>query len=336
MNRDEDMSNTFVSEVGQRSAIFKKEDEIESLEEEKENTFPEVKIDPPTEMPSVLEEKKEETPNKIEEIEEDEEFLEAKKKKKSKKYKKRNPFVMFLIMVICLALGAGASYYYFEIYTEKDVKEEKTETKVEENKVEEIKPTSRFINQLIEKYDASSYSIDTYSQLYSKDKVLVNSLDATYVQQLGVSNIRHTVSFTKEDLQESLDQLFGKDTYKAQTEDINFNKCHKYKYSDDYYTLETGNACGGTSVYTMQRKTVKAVKDIEKNKLYIDVAVAINDGNKVYKGYDGTNGTEELTDVVYASFDIEKDYTKLNQYKYTFNYDKENNDYSLESVELVK
>ena len=85
MSKEEDMSNTFVAEVGQKSAIFNQNEEIESLEETRENSFPEVKIDPPTDMPSVLEETKKEKINDEVQKEEDEEFLEAKKKKKSKR-----------------------------------------------------------------------------------------------------------------------------------------------------------------------------------------------------------------------------------------------------------
>ena len=58
----------------------------------------------------------------------------------------------------------------------------------------------------------------------------------------------------------------------------------------------------------------------------------------VYKAYDIINfkGVDQLTDYTYETFDIEKDYAKLNQYKYSFKYDKDNNNYYLESIELIK
>ena len=264
MRRDDDMSNTFVSEVGQKSAVFKQNDDIETLEEESVS-FPDVKIDPPKEMPNVLKEENSTLNNKNDNSlsspeEDDEEFLEAKKKKKSKKYKKRNPFVMFLVIIICLALGAGGSYYYFEVLNKNIIVEETSTTKKEveeENKTEEVQPSSRFIKQLIEKYDSINYSIDTYSKLYSKDKILSSDLDAVYAQQLAILNIRHDVSFSKVALQESLDQLFGVNTFTAQTEDIYLNKCHKYVYANDYYTKEVGDECDGATLYSMQRKIVK-------------------------------------------------------------------------------
>lgn len=343
MKKDEDMSNTFVAEVGQKSAIFKNADEIESLDNETKTAFPEVKIDPPSEMPSALEEKKEETANKKENQEEDEEFLEAKKKKKSKKYRKRNPFVMFLIIVICLALGAGTSYYYFEVYTDDTKKEETTVTKTEvedktESESKEIKPTSLFIKKLINDYDYSSITnAEIYSTLYAQEKTTIKDLDETYLRTLAAIKANRslgTAIFSSEDFQNAVTILFG-NQITLEDESISiYNGCTKVEYQNSYYYATTGD-CGGASAYSLVRKIVKAVKN--NDTLEVNVAAAITDGNKIYKEYDNINGgTDELTDIVYASFDIDKDYTKLNQYKYTFNYDSENDNYYLTTIELIK
>ncbi len=345
MNKDDEMSNTFVAEVGQKSAIFKKENNnsIESLDEK--TNFPEVKIEPPSQMPSVLEVEKQvsEPPKKIEENnnDDDDDFLESKKKKKNKKH---NPFITFLIMIVCIVVGAALSYYYFEVFNKTDntVKNEtvKDNSNKEENKEsssEEIKPTSTYIKKLIEKYDTTEtqYKPVIYQNLYSKDKIMVSDLDNEYVQKLGVANIRNNFYFTEDELNDSLNDLFGKDKFKAVEKEIEFtNDCSTYKYNNKSYTLEVNTGCGGTSTLTMQRKIVKAEKT--DNNLYVNVAVVLTDGNKIYKGYDGEKATDELTDYTYQTFDIEKDYAKLNQYKYTFDYDKDNNNYYLESIELIK
>ncbi|MDO5003068.1 MAG: hypothetical protein Q4E39_02435 [bacterium] len=347
MNKDDEMSNTFVAEVGQKSAIFNPENNepIESLEE---TTFPEVKIDPPKDMPSVLENDKPDLTEKEQELEksdnnndeEDDEFLESKKKKKNKK---RNPFITFLIIIVCLALGAFGSYYYFEIFNKTSDDKTSTEQKNTNNSVvqkedtEEILPTSTYIEKLIEKYDTTEtqYKPVIYQNLYSKDKIMASDLDNEYVQKLGVANIRNSFYFTEDELNNSLAELFGKDKFKAVEKEIEFtNDCSTYKYNNKSYTLEVNTGCGGTSTLTMKRKIVKAEK--KDNNLYVNVAVALTDGNKIYKGYDGEKATDELADYTYQTFDIEKDYAKLNQYKYTFDYDKDNNNYYLESIELVK
>lgn len=346
MNKEEDMSNTFVAEVGQKSAIFNQNEEIESLEESKENSFPEVKIDPPTEMPTILEEGKNSESQNEEKTnqEEDDEFLEAKKKKKSKKYKKRNPFVTFLIMIICLAIGAGASYYYFEVYAKDNNNDDKVISKcIDANtvkKYEEISPSSIFIQDLVEKYDDYTYfDVKVYQQLYGKDKTTVSDLDLDYIKRVAVGSVvRIPNSFAKDKLKDGIDKLFGKDKIKYEDSTIDFTDfgCGQYKLQNDLYTYVKGDGCGGTTLYNMSRKIVKTYK--ENDKLYVNVAIAIDDGNKVYKKYNSTTSLaeEELTDVVYASFDIDKDYTKLNQYQYTFNYDKELDNYYLESIELIK
>lgn len=344
MNKDDEMSNTFVAEVGQKSAIFNPEnnDQVESLEETV--SFPEVKIDPPKDMPSVLEADKPDLTKKEEENDDEEEFLESKKKKKNKKYKKRNPFTTFLIIIICLALGAGGSYYYFEIFNKTDSTVKNEAVKNDSNKKEkidssneEIKPTSTYIKELIEKYDTTEtqYKPVIYQNLYSKDKIMATDLDNDYVQKLGVANIRNNFYFTEDELNDSLTDLFGKDKFKAVEKEIEFaNDCSTYKYNNKLYTLEVNTGCGGISTLTMKRKIVKAEKT--DNNLYVNVAVALTDGNKIYKGYDGEKATDELADYTYQTFDIEKDYAKLNQYKYTFDFDKNNNNYYLESIELVK
>lgn len=344
MNKEDEMSNTFVAEVGQKSAIFDSENNgnVENLNET--SAFPDVKIDPPKSMPSTLESEK--TNNTEKEENEEEEFLEAKKKKKSKKYKKRNPFITFLLVVICLALGAGASYYYFEVYNKTENNEiSKTDVnknsnkEIKEEQIEEIEPTSTFAKRLIERYDGSftsSSDLGNYQALYAKDKITPNDFDANYIQILGIANVRAPFYFAKEELDTSLNELFGENKFKASEKDITFGDCKEYKYNSGYYSYKQADECGGTSSMSMKRKIVKAEKN--NNKLYINVAIEITSDGNVYKAYDITNnkGVDQLVDYTYETFDIEKDYAKLNQYKYTFDFDKNNNNYYLESIELVK
>lgn len=350
MNKEEDMSNTFVAEVGQKSAVFKKSEEVESLEESKENSFPEVKIDPPTEMPAILE-KDQNTESQNEEkpeIDEDEEFLEAKKKKKSKKYKKRNPFVTFLIIVICLALGAGASYYYFEVYTNDTKKEKSVNTKNEvtdktTNESEEISPNSLFINELISNYDYSAITnVEVYSILYAQDKVYIKDLDETYLRTLAAKKANKSlygVSFSSEQFQNAVKILYGNTISLPDKEFSIDNGCITMNYNNSYYAATPG-ACGGISMYSMERKVVKATKKEDTLEVNVAVAILLGDVNKVYKGFNSANsdnpGIDEVTGVTADTFDISKDYTKLNQYKYTFKFDEENYNYYLESIELMK
>ena len=88
---------------------------------------------------------------------------------------------------------------------------------------------------------------------------------------------------------------------------------------------------------SLKRKIVKTKLDDDILTVNVDVAVIDSNEDKVYKNYsEDEKELEEVDNVVATTFDIDKDYTDLNQYKYTFNYDKDNNNYYLVSIELVK
>lgn len=341
MDKDEEMSNTFVAEVGQKSAIANHNDEVETLDtnEEQEELFPEVKIDPPS-----GDEKIEAGENKKEEDNTSEmadEFVENKMKDNKPKDKKGHPFLVFLLMLISIGLGAGASYYYFEVYNAKE-EPKQVEDKKEEVKdtVEQLQPTSRFVKNLINNYNIkyNNNLLENYTELYVKDKTTVADLSKDYTQKLAALNIYRKKSFSDEEFQDSLDQLFGKDIVKNEKKDIVIDPCYKFKYKDEIYLLELGDQCGGATSYSVETKIVKAEKNLETKDLTINVAVALTDGNKVYKSYDNEakTGKEEIVDLTAEGLNMDTDYTKFNQYKYTFKYDNDNNDYYLESIELEK
>lgn len=332
----EEMSNTFVAEVGQKSAIVG-DDDVETLDtgEEKDELFPEVRIDPPSgneEISNNDEKNDEENTSKMAD-----EFIEEKKKDKKPKNKKSHPFLVFLLMLICLGLGAGASYYYFEVFTTNDNKNDEKVVKEEPKETEEqLQPTSRFITNLINKYSIDN--LDSYTELYSKDKTVVTDLDTDYAQELAALNIRDERGFSKDVLQSSLDELFGKDKIKSDDKNIVVNDCYKFNYKEDNYTLTTSIGCKQTSEYDVKTKIVKAIRNLETKSITIDVAVAVTDGNKVYKSYDveAKVAKEEIVDLTADTLNMDTNYTKFNQYKYTFKYDNDNNDYYLESIEKEK
>ena len=59
--------------------------------------------------------------------------------------------------------------------------------------------------------------------------------------------------------------------------------------------------------------------------------------DKIYKKIDGSNNvSDEVKDVTTDGFNVLDNVKKLNQYKYTFTYDKDSNNYVFNSIELVK
>ena len=336
MNKDEDMSNTFVSEVGQKSAIFRGHDDFEVEDEvtSEDNTDLE-KL--PEESNEVKEDKeiKEEDKEVTREINLDPDPI---VEEKPKKEKKRHPFITFLLMLLCLALGAGGSYYYFEVMSTDNNKPKEKKKVAKEEKEEELSSTSRFVINMIDKYSLPDSSFDSYLQLYTKDNTLLSDFDTEYVQKLGAINTNKVIGFTEEELQNSLDQLFGSKKVTAEKDDIESIGCYKYSYENEEYSIEKGDSCTKKSDYIVKTKIIKAIKNNNSNDIEITIAVALSDGNKVYKGYNTeTNKVkDEIVGSTYETLDMDSDYKKFNMYKYTFNYDSLNNDYYFNSIKLVK
>lgn len=307
---EEDMSNTFVLEVGQKSAIFDDmaDDGDDGLEDVKNEEVDDDFFDKP----------KRKKKNK--------------NKKQKKKVKKNNGFITTILMILCIGIGVGLSYCYYEVYGNNSSKDNKNAVVLEDNE-EELLPDGVFSTSLVESYDAyNSNSSDIYNSLYSKDEIKVKDISLDYVKDVVVRRALYfsedysNISFSKDNFDRALKELFGDKVSISDDDVAGFkydSKSKKYTYDEDREKEEND--------YKLDRKVVKSIK--KKNSIEINVAVLFTSANKVYK----TPDDDSVIDGVKASdFDIDKDYTKLNQYKYTFNYDKSSDNYILDSIELIK
>lgn len=383
-NIEDDMSMTFVGEIGQKSAIATS-DEVESLETNapsSESAFPEVKIDPPTnemgktiipEVPDSVP-AEEVTNTDSESINDSNSYTDTNMNTNmttntndlgpnnqepsfdggnNKKNKKGHP-VLVTILLILFLVGGTALGWYFSGYINKFLNKEETKTEKKEPKEvtkasdEEISPNSLYIKNLISDYDFYSLSnADVYSALYSKDKVEVKDLDDIYLRAIAAKKANKSLSgvnFSSDEFKDAVTLLFGNQLTLEDKSISNGKSCVNIQYdSSTKYYSEGETACGGAALPTLERKIIKAVK--KQDTIEVNVAVAILSGdpavNKVFKTYNESNDDQNnLGEVVEGAtkdtFDIDKDYTKLNQYKYTFNYDKDNNNYYLTTIELIK
>lgn len=367
-NIEDDMSMTFVGEIGQKSAIATS-DEVESLDSTAtstipESAFPEVKIDPPTDeagktiTPDI--------PNSVpaEEVTNNEPVTDTNNlgnnnqtpsfdNYNKNKNKKGHPVLMTFLLILFLA-GGTALGWYFSGYINKFLNKEETKTEKKETKKvtkineEEISPNSIYIKNLISDYDF--YTVDNatlYTSLYSKDKTEIKDLDDIYLRAIAAKKANKSLSgvfFSSEQFQDAVTLLFGNQLTLEDKSIFNGKSCVNIQYdSSTKYYSEGETACGGSGFPTLERKIVKAVKN--KDTIDVNVAVVIFSGdptvNKVFKTYnessdDQNNLGEVVEGVTRDTFDIDKDYTKLNQYKYTYNYDKDNNNYYLTTIELIK
>ena len=240
--------------------------------------------------------------------------------------KKKKSSPTLLLCLLFLLIGAGASYYFFEVYSKPVVEQADPNT-------EELNTNGVLVNELINRIDYCG--ID--NELYKKSTTTVDTLDKNYINKLVAKeangkSIERNISFTKDQFDNAINILFGQG---VNLENKNIENCPNiiYDSANMRYYSDTNECISPCTDNGNVRHIVKAEKTSEN--IFITVAVAnydnigkkvsnINDANSVVQGVDGT------------TFDISKDYEKVNNYKYTFNYDKENNNYIFKSIELVK
>lgn len=315
LEETQDMSMTFIAEVGQKSAVA--EDNLSDI-----SGTVDVKVDPPTK----------------EELDE----FEANFNNQNNRNKK-GIFITVILMLLCLVVGFGSSKLFFY---EKNVKKEENNKKVvETEKVsdDEIIPTdSLFVKDLISRYHDPYLDNYAYEVLYSKDKTTIEEMEEDYLQMLTAMKANKNpilIHFTSEEFQDALTILFGKQVV-LDNKDISFDKCNKITFDEksNTYRSELSDGCEVSSSFMLKTEIIKVQK--KEDTLEVDVAIAIVDENadKVYKKYDLENkkGEEELEDKKASDLDISSDYSDLDQYRYLFEYDKNNNNYYLKQIELIK
>ena len=300
LDKTKDLSDTFVSDVGQKSAIANLEDEIVDKKEKRE------------------------------------------RKEKIKKEKKTHPFRTFIVMVICLVVGAVASYCYFEVLT--DNNNEKPVVKCKNNKKATFgyETDSIGVSYLVNDYDyIGAFQVNLYDYLYSADKIKVKDMDQDYLKLLAIkkadSDLDGKVSSI--DFNNAVDYLFG-GKVEFNNDEISTDEklCSKYEYKNGEY-IKKDKDCKGTSNLKIERKIIDV--DEGKNKLKVKVVLAVVDTekNKVGKSLtlddDGSQSIGEVLEGVEAdTFVIDSEEDNLNKYTYTFKFSKANKNYYLESIEL--
>lgn len=250
-----------------------------------------------------------------------------------KEKKNQSGCAIILLCVAFLLIGAGGMYYF--ISTKLNVnnhQENNTNSEIVSLNNEGI-----LVKELISRLDYNT-ECGVNSNLYKNAKTTTETLDKNYLKLLvakeaNKNNITGTVSFTKEEFDTSSKILFG--------EDINLtpsnitDNCVNITYDsvNQKYIGNSTNCEKQTCNYENQRYIVKAEKDTKN--LYIYVAVAtVNQESKKISNINDLNSV--IKDVDSNTFDITKDYEKVNNYKYTFNYDDNNNNYIFKSIEIQK
>ncbi len=240
------------------------------------------------------------------------------------------------VVLLCLAfllIGAGGMYYL--ISTKLGVMN-KQDTNVD-NKEVSLNPDGVLVRELVARLDYNT-ECGVNELLYKNSKTTIENLDKSYLKvltakQANGKNLNGAIAFTKEKFDSSAKELFGKEMSLDSSDITNICPSIAYDSINQKY-IGTTNPCEKkTCSYENKRHIVKSFK--KENYLYIVVAVvAINQESKKISNMNDLNSVVEGVDI--NTFDIEKDYEKVNNYKYTFIYDSDNNNYIFKSIELEK
>ncbi|MBQ9181450.1 MAG: hypothetical protein IJ134_02325 [Bacilli bacterium] len=267
-----------------------------------------------------------------------------------KKRSKAVPFLVFIIII--LIIGLVGMYLYYNGYLDKYIGKASTNN-TSEKEEKTTSPTvsynkdGEFIKSLMDKILYKDYYSHDEFQLYSKDIVKVDDLSDNYKNNLIVLNMRKNTtevsSISESNLMQSSKNLFGKNIYSVFPEKLEILcKTFTHDVSNKMYTKDLNSGgCGGTG-YSYLDYITKVESDDQNIYVYQKVAFQGKDG--IYKNVsvkDNSYSTSEILveykqNTIEFDFDVEKNLDKMNEYKFSFKYDKENNIYYFESVEKVK
>lgn len=257
---------------------------------------------------------------------------------KIREKKKGHGLAIFLLCIAFFLIGAGLTYYYLTVYSNNAGNTDNSVDQTSDNKnMETLNTSGSLVQELLKRLDNHNNSCGISAELYKSSKTTVDNLDENYIkilvsQEANGKNISGNISFSKEDFENATKTIFGETIVLTNT-DINSCPIIKYDVDNQKYIMgesNCDNTCGPTT-------NIRYIVSAEKNStnLYITVAVAainsqslkvsnLNDQDSVIAGIDSN------------TFDITKDYEKVNNYKYTFDYDVANNNYVFNNIELVK
>ena len=261
------------------------------------------------------------------------------------------PVILLLVLLLC-----SVGYIGYDKFVAKEEKSESVSEKVkadskkenkEETKEENNNPTIKynkdglFVKQLMDKiYKRTTTGLE--EALYAKDVVKIEDLDTKYLNELVITNMPTSDTFfSKKEFDDTAYMLFGKTLNIGSKID---SLCGvSYILSEGGHWYEKHNSedgCGGTG-FRYINKVVKVENDA--NHIYVYQKKGFQKGDEICKNiqknsYGYYEGVNPLKKVSFEDNDekiTEELLDRLNEYKFTFTYDENNNIYYFEKVERV-
>lgn len=254
---------------------------------------------------------------------------------------KKNVVIIILLLAV---IGSVGYIGYDKIYLEKNAPKEEKEPDQEEIPEEEtINTSSTFVEDLIGRYDYYFISdMNLENMLYKGDNTNASSLTEDFIKQTatyayyaiprGLSTTwQQTYSFTSEDLQKQIRKLYGPEV--TVTDGTFEMDCGTYDFNaeNSTYTRNEGSGCGGTGTSYLTRKIMSAEKENEDLRIAVAIARVDMGNNQILNMND-----QPITGLTTENFNINNVVEQLDQFTYQFKYDKENNNYYLNSITKTK
>lgn len=265
----------------------------------------------------------------------------------SLKPKKKHIFGKILLtLIIGICLGGVIMYYYLDIYMKDDKKSVNTsvpKNNTNSNEEKEVSlPTDSYV---VKRLITGMHFVDGTNiekALYVNERTIAKDLPGDFLDNLLLKEAYRTESnFNEEvkvkDLEQARINLFGKNYEIIIPTDKEVGSCPVFKYNTEKRSYKRDSSeCNITNDISISYDVVEA-RIIENKSITIYEVVAFIKDDKIYKKIDGSNNvSDEVKDVTTDGFNVLDNVKKLNQYKYTFTYDKDSNNYVFNSIELVK
>jgi len=246
--------------------------------------------------------------------------------------------IIIIVIAMCILVIVVGSLVVINKEKRKEKNEEPTNS-LQSNTVDETVINYLKLNSLPEEYFGYFYKSDRYTnsnidnniKIYMAiRKVLSNKKDINYSEKIEIK---------EKDVTNALKVLFGSNvTYKH--ESLKGNTCSytnfKYDKAKKMYVQEPDD-CLESNTDTLlaeiiDKKTTDKQVEIYEKVGYVEISYNLEQKKLSYNIYSDVAKKNKVTTVDEYSISTVKD--SLNTYKYTFT--KENNNYYLSSVELVK
>lgn len=238
-----------------------------------------------------------------------------------KKPKSKKKIVLTIVIIVLILLGIGS---YF-IVNKKD--NDKSKTNVNTNKILGKEPLSTDSAQVVNLFKSahSSHGFRAEDAIYKTDGMTVEEMTLEYKFGIASNSLESSGKIIKEeDIKNAYEKVFGPNTYKAVSSFI--LGCAPYTYNDNDKTYTTtDDGCGyPATLYDINEEIIFSYKYDDRIEIISAIVYTNKEDASLYKDYSAYQKIEEYdVNTFNAKSYLTENYTKLTNYTYTFDLNKD-------------